>query len=78
MDNIQPPDQQGACQTLQPLLEGPAEHRGIFHRPGNVQAEGNHRQMILLQQLLLAHGPGLPGIEHLHEGDGMFHWGTSF
>ena len=73
MDNIQPPGQQGALQPLQPLPEGPAEDRGVFHRPGNVQAKGDNRKLIFLQQLLLAHGPGLPGTQHLHEGDGMFH-----
>lgn len=75
MEGAQPLGGQGSLQPLQPLPEGPAENRGIFHRTGDVQRKGYQRVPVLLQQFPLAAGSGLPGLQHLHQSHFPIHSG---
>ena len=66
---------QAVLQAGQPLPKGPADYGAVFHRAGNVQGKGDHRQAVLLQQGLLSGGARLPCLQHLHQGHFRFHRG---
>ena len=56
---------QGGVQAEQPLPEGAPDRWSVFYRPRDVHGEGDHRTAQTVQDLPLAAGPGLPGLQHL-------------
>ena len=74
-DDAQAGGVQGGVQAEQSLLEGAPDHRSVFHRARDIHGEGDHWTAQAVQQLPLAAGSGLPGLQHLHQRDLLLHGG---